>query len=76
MMIQWNTVTWYSRILSIIVFVGIMPAVNFYIGVQYEQTQAALQAAEDAQERQLTTPVHHKEPVKTTTTLEESALNN
>lgn len=34
-MIKFNEVTWYSRIGAIIIFIGIIPAVTFYIGLQY-----------------------------------------
>ncbi|HVM73891.1 MAG TPA: hypothetical protein VMU13_03395 [Candidatus Paceibacterota bacterium] len=34
--IKWNEVTWYSRMCAIILFVGVVPALSFYIGMQYE----------------------------------------
>ncbi len=37
--ITWNEVTWYSRLLSIIFLLGVVPAVAFYIGVEYEKTK-------------------------------------
>jgi hypothetical protein len=37
-MIKWNEVTWYSRILTIVLFIGFMPALSFYVGTQYQQT--------------------------------------
>ena len=37
--IRWNEVTWYSRILSIIFLIGVVPAIAFYLGIQYENTQ-------------------------------------
>ncbi len=33
---MWHKVTWYSKLLAIVVFVGILPAIAFYIGMQYE----------------------------------------
>ena len=35
--IKWNEVTWYSRLLAIILFLGVIPALSFYIGVQYQE---------------------------------------
>lgn len=34
-MIRWNEVTWYSRWGAIILFLGVVPALCFYIGTQY-----------------------------------------
>ncbi len=34
---KWNEVTWYSRIGAIILFVGVLPVLTFYIGMQYEK---------------------------------------
>jgi hypothetical protein len=48
-MIEWNTITWYSRLAAIVFFVGILPVLNFYIGVQYQQTTAALERSAEAQ---------------------------
>ncbi len=38
---QWNQVTWYSRLGAIILFVGVIPALCFYIGMQYERFNEA-----------------------------------
>jgi len=35
-MIEWNRVTWYSKLGAIILFLGVIPALCFYIGTQYE----------------------------------------
>jgi hypothetical protein len=35
MNIEWNKVTWYSKLAAIILFVGAVPALTFYIGKQY-----------------------------------------
>lgn len=35
---KWNTVTPLSRFLAVVLFVGIVPVLSFYIGVQYEKT--------------------------------------
>jgi len=67
-MIHWNEVTWYSRIAAIIVFVGIMPVVNFIIGVQYEQTSDALVQAETSQDPLSVTLIHKEKPAVATTT--------
>ena len=42
--IKWNDVTWYSRLGALIVFIGIIPALAFYIGIQYERTITAFQS--------------------------------
>lgn len=34
-MIKFNEVTWYSRLGAIILFIGVIPATVFYVGVQY-----------------------------------------
>jgi hypothetical protein len=36
---KWNEVTWYSRLGAIILFVGVLPVLIFYIGVVYERVQ-------------------------------------
>lgn len=35
MNIEWNKVTWYSKLAAIVIFIGIFPALTFYIGKQY-----------------------------------------
>jgi hypothetical protein len=37
-MISFNKVTWYSKLLAIVFFLGVMPALSFYIGMQYQAT--------------------------------------
>lgn len=34
-MIIWNEVTWYSKLLAIIFFIGVLPVLCFYVGVRY-----------------------------------------
>jgi len=68
-MIKWNEITWYSRMATIVVFVGIMPVVNFFIGVQYERTEAALIEAQTAQVPPVIKVVHRTKPVDATTTI-------
>jgi hypothetical protein len=41
--LRWNKVTWYSKLGAIILFVGVVPALCFYIGEQYELTQQNLE---------------------------------
>jgi hypothetical protein len=38
MNIKFNVVTWYSKLLSILFFIGVLPVLTFYIGTQYELT--------------------------------------
>lgn len=35
---QFNVVTWYSKLLSIIFFIAVLPMLTFYIGTQYQLT--------------------------------------
>jgi hypothetical protein len=44
-MIQWNDVTWYSRLGAITVFIGALPALSFYVGTQYEASTPIQNAA-------------------------------
>lgn len=41
--IQWNEVTWYSKLFAILFFLGVVPSLSFYIGTQYELTRVSLQ---------------------------------
>lgn len=41
-MIKFNQYTWYSKLASIIFFVGVLPVWTFYIGIQYERTYSAV----------------------------------
>jgi hypothetical protein len=36
--IRWNEVTWYSKLGAIILFVGVVPALSFYIGIKYQES--------------------------------------
>jgi hypothetical protein len=38
-MMQWNNETWYSRLIGIILFIGLLLSLSFYIGIQYQLTQ-------------------------------------
>jgi len=33
---RWNEVTWYSRLAAIVLLIGALPALSFYVGTQYE----------------------------------------
>jgi len=37
-MIKWNEYTWYSKLAALIFFIGVLPCLTFYIGMQYEKT--------------------------------------
>ncbi len=37
-MIKFNEVTWYSKLAAVIFFIGILPVLAFYIGVQFQKT--------------------------------------
>ena len=39
-MLKWHEVTPLSRLLAIIVFVGLIPAIFFYLGMQYQDMKA------------------------------------
>lgn len=39
MEIQWNEVTWYSKLAAIIFFVGVLPVLTFFMGMQYREVQ-------------------------------------
>jgi len=38
MNIKWNEVTWYSRLLAILLFLFVVPYLTFYIGREYQKT--------------------------------------
>ncbi|MBC7766839.1 hypothetical protein H7Y21_02505 [Arenimonas sp.] len=39
MQIQWNKVTWYSRLAAIILFILLIPMLTFYIGMKYQEVK-------------------------------------
>ena len=41
MKIEWNKVTWYSKLLALVIFVA-LPFIGFYYGAQYGKTVAAI----------------------------------
>jgi hypothetical protein len=38
-MIKFNEVTWYSKLAAIIFFVGVLPSLTFYMGMQYNEAE-------------------------------------
>jgi len=46
--VRWNEVTWYSKLGAIIVFLGVIPALSFYFGAQYQAIQDTLLSAKVA----------------------------
>jgi hypothetical protein len=38
-MIEWNRVTWYSRLAAIIFFIGVLPVLTFCMGKQYAEVR-------------------------------------
>ena len=69
MKFRWNEVTWYSKVCSLVVFVGLMPAMIWYVGAQcrltvksQEDMQASLSAALSQPVRAVR-PVHQLRPV-------------
>ncbi len=41
-MIKFNEVTWYSKLAAVLFFIGVLPILTFYIGVQYQKTNSIL----------------------------------
>ncbi|MEN9649135.1 MAG: hypothetical protein RL094_102 [Candidatus Parcubacteria bacterium] len=37
-MVEWNTVTWYSKIATLVVLLGVVPTIAFLVGSQYGLT--------------------------------------
>ncbi len=46
--IRWNEVTWYSKLGAIVLFVGVVPALSFYIGTQYQAVLDAKPSVSDS----------------------------
>ncbi len=38
-MVNWHEITPLSRVLAIIVFLGLVPALSFYLGMEFRDTQ-------------------------------------
>ena len=58
---QFNVVTWYSKLLSIIFFIAVVPTLTFYIGQQYQLTIDA-QGGQSLEWSQVTPTVKKEEP--------------
>lgn len=43
-MIEWNEITWYSKMAAILVFIGVLPAWSFYLGREYQKTVEFLES--------------------------------
>lgn len=46
-MIEWNRVTWYSKLGAILLFILVVPVLTFYIGVKYQETKDVVSSAEN-----------------------------
>lgn len=46
MSIQFNTVTWYSKLGAVILFILVVPTLTFYIGRKYQETVTLLEQSE------------------------------
>lgn len=44
-MIKWNEVTWYSKLMSAVFILGVLPCVAFYIGIQYQLLTQTIEEA-------------------------------
>lgn len=49
MTIKWNEYTWYSKLAAALFFILVLPTWTFYLGRQYEKTQAVLNNLGDVQ---------------------------
>jgi len=43
---KWNELTWYSKLAAGIFFLGIFPALAFYIGTQYQEVRKVIEVGE------------------------------
>lgn len=67
-MIVWNKVTWYSKLLAVIFFLGILPAWTFFLGMKYEEAKSAyLMVDQNSQITPLTTNSQKVDTLGTTT---------
>lgn len=53
MKIEYNKVTWYSKLLAAIVVFGVLPALSFYMGILYQKVQEI-----DASVSVIENPIH------------------
>jgi hypothetical protein len=49
MRIEWNHVTWYSKLGAVIFFLAILPVITFFIGSEYQKTVQILSASQTSQ---------------------------
>lgn len=42
MSVRWNEYTWYSRLGAFVLFLGVIPALSFYLGTRYQETKKVL----------------------------------
>ena len=54
--IKWNEVTWYSKLAAIVVLLGMVPTLCFYIGAQYELTKKVFISPVSSQNSVTSTP--------------------
>jgi hypothetical protein len=66
-MVQWNEVTWYSKLGAIILFIGVVPALCFYIGTQYAETQQEVITPLPLQQNIASAPSSQQPAVSSTT---------
>lgn len=45
-MIKWDRVTWYSKLLAIIFFIGVLPLLCFYVGARYGEVKEQAERVE------------------------------
>jgi len=57
MSIEFNKVTWYSKLGAVILFLLVVPMLTFYIGMKYQETVSVLRGVDSA--------VNVEQPVKT-----------
>ena len=65
MKIKWNKYTWYSKMLAVVFFIGVMPVLSFYIGTQY---QGALYDADYVTPSELGNSIANHHPSTATST--------
>lgn len=64
-MIKSNEVTWYSKLAAVVFFIGVLPALTFYIGTQYQIAKDVLDNIRDINITQSSnTNVMHEESKK------------
>ena len=59
-MIKFNQVTWYSKLAAIIFFIGVLPALAFYIGSKYQEAKYADKTFPDVVTTNVKTESHYE----------------